>query len=54
MTDKPSIFWRWKGSKAEYREGHVDQEMRYLIKIDGEWDMKADLDIKGYKEKVGA
>jgi hypothetical protein len=51
-ADKPSILWRWKGSAGEYREGRVDQEMRYLIKIDGEWDMKKDLDFKGYEERV--
>ena len=51
MTDKPPIFWRWKG-KEKFNEGRVDQEMRFMIKIRGEWYMKCDIDIKGYEEKV--
>ncbi len=53
MNDKPSILWRWKGH-GEFIEGQVQQEMRDLIKISGEWFMKQDIDIKGYEEKEGA
>lgn len=53
MTTKPPILWRWKGH-GKFTEGVVQQEMKEMIKIDGEWFLKADIDIKGYEEKVTA
>lgn len=51
MTTKPPILWRWAGH-GEFTEGVVQQEMKCLINISGEWFIKADIDIKGYEEKV--
>lgn len=51
MTDKPPILWRWKG-KGKFTEGFVQQEMKDLIKISGEWYLKQDIEIRAYWEGV--
>lgn len=52
MIKKPSIIWRWKGSLKSFTEGIVRQETKNLIKIDNEWFLKDDLEIRGYEERV--
>jgi len=51
MTDKLSIQWRWRGDK-KYTKGIVQQEQALVIKIDDDWYLKENLDVKGYVYKV--
>jgi hypothetical protein len=53
MTDKPPILWRWKGSVGHFQKGHVFQEQREMINIDGFWYIKSEIDIKGYEGVTG-
>lgn len=52
MTTKPTILWRWKGGVGHFWKGHVVQEMRLMINIDGFWYLKDELEIRGYKERI--